>query len=98
MEIKTSLETLQSLYNDQLELVLNRRAGVRILEKMNPERVLNRDFDPQTMQMKETTVKDRLETFRETLELDEMRLKEYELMIEEEKTVAQKPKPKTDVE
>jgi len=100
MEMKTSLETLQGLCNDQLELVLNRKAGVRMLQKMvekDPKKVLTREFDPMTAQMKETTVTDRLETFQEALELEEMRLKEYQLMMEEE-TKKETPKAKPGVE
>lgn len=86
MEMKTSQETLVELYNEQLGLVLNRRAGVRMLQKMvekDSGKVLTREFDPMTAQMKETTVKDRLETFLEALELEEMRLEEYQLMMQD---------------
>ena len=98
MEMKTQLETLVSLYNDQLELVLNRKAGIRMMQKMNPSRVLTREMDPQTMLPKETTVADRLKTFGEALELDQGRLDEYANMMVEEKNPPALELKKTGVE
>ena len=90
-----------SLYNDQLELVLNRKAGVRMLEKMaakDSKKILHSELDPGTMQMKHTTVADRLVTFKEALELEEMRLEEYQKMMEEQKEKSEKPKTEVEKE
>lgn len=90
METKTQEETLVSLYNDQLELVLNRRAGIRILKKLPETKVLTQEFNPETMKMDQTTVAMRLKTFQEMIELEEMRLTEYGLMREENQKVGEK--------
>lgn len=100
MEIKTQQETLVSLYNEQLELVLNRRASLRMLEKLAPEKVLNRRLNEQTMQIEEITVKSRKMEIEEALELEELRLSEYEQMLKEEEEKASQvgTKAKTGVE
>lgn len=83
MEMKTQREILVGLYNEQLELVLNRKAGLRVLQKMEPSRVLTTLFDQATMQMKQVTVQSRLGEMSEAMELDQARLEEYTLMISE---------------
>lgn len=71
------------LYNEQLALVLNRKASLRVLNKMNPTKVLTRVLDQGTMQMREVTVQSRLAEMSEAMELDQARLEEYALMIKE---------------
>lgn len=83
MEMKTQRETLVELYNEQLALVLNRKASLRMLQKMVPSKVLTKVFDQGTMQMKEVTVQSRLAEMSEAMDLDQARLEELTLMINE---------------
>lgn len=87
MEKRTRAETLVSLYNDQLEKVINREASVRMLEKLaktEPERVLVVTPDLDTMAPKKVTVSMRLEEMKQNLALDQERLETLEQMIDEE--------------
>ena len=81
--MKTQRETLVGLYNDQLVLVLNRKASLRMLQKMDPAKKLTVTFDNQTMQMKEVTVQSRLAEMSEAMDIDQARLEELTLMISE---------------
>ena len=84
MDTKNRLETLVSLRDQQLELVLSREAGLRVLQKMDPTRVLTTTPDLETMQPKVVTAGSRLKEMRENLEVDQMRLEAYDEMIKEE--------------
>jgi hypothetical protein len=87
MEKKTRQETLVSLYNDQLEKVINREASVRMLQEMAKQdagRVLLVTPDLDTMMPKKVTVADRLQEMEENLKLDQRRLEELERMLNEE--------------
>lgn len=91
MEKRTRLETLVSLYNDQLEKVINREASVRMLKKLAktaPERVLVVTPDLDTMAPKKITVQMRLEEMEQNLALDQERLETLETMISEEEKTA----------
>lgn len=86
MQKNTKKDALITLYNEQLEIVMNRKAGIRVLEKMykeDPNKVLVVTPDFETMQPTPVTVRTRLEKMQETLVIDEMRLEAYEEMIEE---------------
>lgn len=83
MEMKTQRETLVELYNEQLALVLNRKASLRMLQKMPMHKVLTKVFDQPTLQMREVTVQSRLAEMSEAMELDQGRLDELSLMLSE---------------
>lgn len=87
MTQKTRLETLTSLRNDQLEIVLNREVSVRMLGEMmkeDPNHVLVVTPDLETLTPKPVTVKMRYEEMTKNLELDQKRLTVLEDMIAEE--------------
>lgn len=81
--MKTQRETLVELYNEQLALVLNRKASLRMLQKMPMHKVLTKVFDQPTLQMREVTVQSRLAEMSEAMELDQGRLDELSLMLSE---------------
>jgi len=87
MAIKTQQEILESLVNDHREIQLSRQASIRVLEKMEAAGkghvVLNKNFDAQTMQMKEITVSSRLKEMRELADMDERKLEALEEIYKE---------------
>lgn len=83
MDIKTRRETLISLRNDQLEVVINREASVRMLKDMDPKQVLTMKMDMHTMQPETITVEKRLKEMEEGLVLDQARLDAFDQMIDE---------------
>lgn len=98
--IRTRLESLILLRNDQLELVLNREAGVRMLEKkakIDPNEVLMITPDLEKLEPKVVTVQVRLEEMKKAYNIDLERLMTYDAMIKEEKDIAPEVK-RTDVE
>jgi TusA-related sulfurtransferase len=89
MILKTRQETLISLRNDQLEIVVNREASVRMLEEMakeDPNKVLVVTPDMETLTPKAVTVAMRLKEMTTNLHLDQARLTTLEDMIAEEKS------------
>lgn len=89
MQKNTRKDTLIELFNEQQALVLSRKAGIRVLEKMfkeDPDRVLVTTPDFETLAPKAITVRARLEEMNKTLKIDEDRLEAYAEMIEEETT------------
>lgn len=92
MEEKTRLETLVSLRNEQLELVLNREASIRMLTglmKEDPDRVLTTSPNLDTMQPEAITVRKRMKQMTEAMEFDQARLDALEEMIREEREKSQ---------
>lgn len=84
MEMKTQLDTLVSLRNEQLEVVLNRKASVRMLEKMDPTMILVEKMDMTTMQPVKVTAEARLKEMSSALVHDQNRLDVLEEMIKEQ--------------
>jgi len=83
MEMKTPLVTLVNLYNDQLALVLNRKAMLRMLQKMDPKKVVTVKVDPSTLEAVTVTVAQKIAQISETVETETALITEYELMIKE---------------
>lgn len=84
MEKKTRREILISLLNDQQEVVVNREASVRMLEKMDPKTIITTKVDMHTMQPETITVEKRLREMKEGLTFDKARLEVFEEMLKEE--------------
>lgn len=87
--MNTRLQTLVSLHNEQQELVINREAGIRVLQRMaeeDPDRVLTTAPDLDTLTPKAITVRSRLKEMEETYQIDLARLEVYQDMITEERT------------
>lgn len=84
MELKTRREILVSLRNEQLEVVINREASIRMLKDMKPEMVLTVKVDMATMQPQTITAKKRLEEMEEAMIHDKARLDAFDAMIKEE--------------
>ena len=88
MEKKTRAEILVSLYNEQLEVVLNREASLLMLKDMDPKKVLTTKVDMTTMQPQVITVEIRQKEMQEGLELDQARLEAFQEMLAEEESKA----------
>jgi len=87
MEKKTRQEILTSLLNDQMEVVVNREASVRMLKKMDPRMVITQKVDMTTMQPQTVTAESRLKEMEEGLVIDKARLEVFEEMLAEETQV-----------
>ena len=83
MEKKTRGEILVSLYNDQLEVVINREASIRILKTMDPKMIITTKVDMTTMQPTTITAASRLAEMEEAMVHDQARLTAFEEMMSE---------------
>ena len=88
MERKTRAEILVSLFNEQLEVVINREASIRMLKKMDPKLVLTMKVDMATMQPQTITAESRLQEMEQAMIHDQARLTAFEEMISEEQNKA----------
>lgn len=84
MELKTRREILTSLLNDQMEVVVNREASVRMLKKMDPKTVITQKVDMATMQPQTITAESRLKEMEEGLVIDKARLETFQEMLSDE--------------
>lgn len=84
MEQKTRREILISLLNDQMEVVLNREASIRILKKMDPRMIITTKVDMTTMQPQTITAESRLKEMEDAMIHDKARLEAFEEMLKEE--------------
>jgi len=76
-------EVLEKLIEEQLQTVLGREAGMRVLKEMPKDRILTSMRDPDSLKMKNVTVEERLREMEETYKIEESRLKELEKMLKE---------------
>ncbi len=83
MEKKTRAEILVSLYNEQLEVVINREASLRMLKKMDPRQVLTTKLDVGSMQPTTITAESRLKEMESAMVHDKARLEAFEEMMKE---------------